>query len=182
MSTETIVQYCAPTLAGLKAGNLFSHRCSDQEDLIATIERLNELLDGKGVHFELMKRFQDVVLVYVYRKNQLEEILSDREVQEFLREYGYADFRIESCLVRLKERLLQDDFPHDIGVFLDYPIADIKAFIDNKGCNCPCSGCWKAYTNVNEAKRKFLAFKRCTSIYCRQHDEGVDITRLTVAG
>lgn len=182
MSTGTIVQYCAPTLAGLKAGNLFSHQTEAQEDLTGTIEMLNELLEEKGVHFEVMKRCRGITLIYAYRKNQLEAILCDREVQAFLRDYGYADFRIEACLERLRERLMQEDFPHDIGVFLDYPLADIKAFITNKGCNCPCSGCWKAYTNVNEAEKKFQSFKLCTELYCQYHDAGVGISQLTVAG
>ncbi len=182
MSTGTIVQYCAPTLAGLKAGNLFSHHTENPEELIATIEMLNELLAEKGVHFVVMKRCRNIILIYAYRKNQLEAILCDGEVQDFLRDYGYADFGIEACLTRLSERLMQEDFPHDIGVFLDYPLADIKAFIRNKGCNCPCSGCWKAYTNVNEAEKKFRSFKMCTEVYCRYYDAGVDISRLTVAG
>ena len=184
MSTGTIVQYCAPTLAGLKAGSLFSYHMhmGDQEDLAASIEELNERLADKGVRFVIMKRCRGIVLVYAYRTNRLQAILSDDEVREFLQEYGYVDFEIDSCLNRLGERLMQEDFPHDIGVFLDYPLADIKAFITNKGCNCPCSGCWKAYTNVREAEKKFKSFKECTEIYCQNLRAGVDISRLTVAG
>ena len=182
MSTETIVQFCAPTLAGIKAGNLFTDHQGDPDSLIADLQMLNELLADKGVHFEVMKRGEGVVLVYAYRKHQLEAILGDQEVQNFLRQYGYADFEIEPCLLWLKERLMQEDFPHDIGVFLDYPLADIKAFIQNKGCNCPCTGCWKAYTNVPEAQKKFRTFKHCTAVYCACHNAGYDINRLTVAG
>ena len=182
MSTETIVQYCAPTLAGLKAGSLFSQHLDNQEDLVDTIDMLNELLADKGVRFTIIKRSDGFALIYVYRKNSLEAILCDKEVQEFLSQYGYADFEIEPCLLRLRDRLMQEEFPHDIGVFLDYPLADIKAFITNKGCNCPCTGCWKAYTNVPEAQKKFRCFKHCTEVYCRVHNQGFDISRLTVAG
>lgn len=182
MSTETVVQFCAPTLAGIKAGSLFSDHKGDPEALIADIQMLNEVLTNKGVHFEVMKFSEGMALVYAYRKNKLEAILCDKEVQDFLRQYGYADFEIEPCLMRLKERLMQEEFPHDIGVFLDYPLADIKAFIKNKGCNCPCSGYWKAYTNVPEAEKKFRSFKHCTDVYCACHSAGFDINRLTVAG
>lgn len=182
MSTGTIVHQCAPMLAGLKAGNLFPVPSDEQEDLLYTIDTLNELLADKGVRFAVMKRCRGIVLIYAYRKNQLEAILCDREVQTFLRDYGYSDFEIDACLTRLRERLMDEDFPHDVGVFLDYPLADIKAFIVNKGCNCPCSGCWKAYTNVDEAKKKFASFKTCTELYSRYYDAGMDISRLTVAG
>ena len=182
MSTGTIVQYCAPTLAGLKAGSLFSCHLDDQDSLVETIDTLNKRLAGKGVRFVIMRRCRGIVLVYAYRTNRLQAILGDQEVREFLGQYGYSDFGIEACLLRLSERLMQEDFPHDIGVFLDYPLADIKAFITNKGCNCPCSGCWKAYTNVNEARKKFKSFKACTEIYCHSLRAGMDISRLTVAG
>ena len=84
MSTETIVQYCAPTLAGLKAGNLFSQHCENQEDVLTTIEMLNSVLADKGVHFVVMKRSHGLMLIYAYRKNQLEAILSDEDVLYFV--------------------------------------------------------------------------------------------------
>lgn len=77
---------------------------------------------------------------------------------------------------------MQEDFPHAIGVFLDYPLANIKAFITNKGCNCPCSGYWKACTNFNEAQKKFKSFKKCIEFYCQNLQAGMDISRRTVAG
>lgn len=185
MSTEIIVRFCAPTLAGLKVGNLFSYRYRDSDDayeLLKMLEEQNRKLNPKGVCFVLVKMRDGIALVYVYRKKQLEELLVEQEVQDFLSQYGYHRFDIPSCLSVLKRRLLREDFPHDIGVFLGYPLMDIQAFIENKGANCPCVGYWKAYTNLNEAKKKFRRFKQCTEIYCQRYFEGIDITRLTVAG
>ena len=185
MSTEIIVRFCAPTLAGLKVGNLFSYRYRDYDDayeLMKMLAEQNHKLNPKGVYFVLVKLRGGIALVYVYRRRQLEELLKKQSVQHFLREYGYHRFDIPSCLAVLKKRLLLEDFPHDIGVFLGYPLMDIQAFIENKGANCPCVGCWKAYTNLSEAKKKFRRFKQCTEIYCQQYFDGIDITRLTVAG
>ncbi len=74
MLTGTIVQYCAPTLAGLKAGSLFSYHwhVGDQESLVDTI---NERLADKGVHFVIMKRYRGIILIYAYRTNLLQAIL-----------------------------------------------------------------------------------------------------------
>ena len=182
MPTEVIVRCCAPTLAGIKVGNLFSHRYTDAEDVVDTVKRQNRQLNPKGVYMELVKMADGFALVYVYRKRRLEELLAKQEIQEFLRPYGYHGQSVEENLVVLKERLQKDDFPHDIGIFLDYPVEDVKAFIANKGANCPLTGCWKAYHNVSEAERKFRSYKRCTEVYCQRYGEGVDIVRLTVAG
>lgn len=182
MPTDIIIRNCAPTLAGLKAGNLFAYRCSPAESLDDVLEEQNRLLNPKGVYFLLVRRSQDSALFYVYRRKRLEAILAQPDTQDFLCRFGYTDFTVEACLCRLCERLQQKDFPHDIGVFLDYPLADIQAFIRNKGANCPCVGCWKAYTNVPEAERKFASFKKCTRVYCQRFTQGADISRLTVAG
>lgn len=182
LPTEIIVRHCAPTLAGLKVGNLFSYRYTDEADVLDTLEIRNRELNKKGVFFRLIKMCNGMALVYVYRKKKLEQILSDTDIQEFLKLHGYKDFDINSCLKVLAKRLLKEDFPHDIGVFLGYPLDDIKAFIINKGANCKCIGCWKAYTNLSEAEKTFNRFKKCTKIYCEKYMEGSDLSRLTVAG
>ena len=65
-----------------------------------------------------------------------------------------------SCLERLKSRLMHtDEFPHEIGIFLGYPLDDVKGFIDNAGQNSKCTGCWKVYCNECEAIKTFAKFK-----------------------
>ena len=182
MSADMIIRSCAPTLAGLKAGNLFSCRNTEEDEIKPFMEHMNSQLNRKGVYIVLMRYHQGSVLIYVYRKKHLETILADEEVRDFLRNFGYEDFRIGPCLDMLRRRLSDRDFPHEIGVFLDYPLDDIRAFIRNKGDNYLCAGYWKAYYNAEEAVKKFAAFRKCTRIYCQSFFEGADIMKLTVAG
>ena len=86
--------------------------------------------------------------MYVCRKQRLQERLDDQEVQNFLGKYGYVQKDADYALQRLKERLAKaEGFPHEIGVFLDYPLEDVVGFIENAGQNYKCSGCWKVYCN-----------------------------------
>ena len=182
MSNDLIARTCAPTLAGLKAGSIFPAR-EEEQCLQETVADLDRQLAGKGVRTRLLQRnCRALHLVYLYRERRLAEILADPEIRCFLRKFGYTEFSIPACLDQLERRLTQEEFPHDIGVFLDYPLADIQAFIQNQGRNCPCTGCWKAYTNVPDAQRKFQSFKRCTDLYCRWISRGAELDRLTVAG
>ena len=174
----TGVQTCALPI-WLKAGSLFSVR-EGEEELEAAVSCLDDALREKGVRVRLLRRSsRGLTLVYLYREGKLGRILEDREVQRFLAGYGYRNFQVEDCLKRLEQRLGQEDFPHDVGVFLDYPLPDIKAFIENRGLNCPCSGYWKAYTNVPAAEKKFRTFKRCTALYCRLVEQGRELPALT---
>ncbi|MFV0314033.1 MAG: DUF3793 family protein [Anaerotignum sp.] len=182
MSTETIIRHCAPTLAGLKISNLFSCSYGSICELLRLIEEKNALLNEKDVYFAMLKAQKGTALVLVYRKKLLEKTLAQDEIRTFLSPYGYTEFGIEACFSILKEHLLHCEFPHEIGIFLGYPLEDVKGFIEHKGACSKCVGCWKVYTDANDAEKTFRKFKKCTSVYCKKFAEGFDIIRLTVAG
>lgn len=181
MSTETIVRYSAPTLAGLKIGSIFTCKCECALKLEQNIKQRNKLLNSKGIYFKVLRVFNGVALVYVYRKNQLEKALKSNEISEFLNKFGYANFEVDNSLEILASHLEKTDFPHEIGVFLGYPLCDVIAFIENNGKNEKFVGYWKAYFNEEDAKTTCAKFKKCTNIYCKKIAEGSDITKLTVA-
>ncbi len=129
MSNNIIIKHCAPTLAGLKIGNLFTYDFDSMYYLEQIIKRYNELLNTKGVYMLVLKTYKGKALIYVYRKNKLSSLLHDIEIQKFLRSYGYEQFDLDFCLNQLKTHLSNTDFPHEIGVFLGYPLSDIIGFI-----------------------------------------------------
>lgn len=181
MSYESIIRNCAPTLAGIKVGSLYSYRFASLEELEQALQDRNAMLNPKGIFVVIFRVIGQQALIYIYRKSQLEALLTQSEIQEFLHAKGYKTFTIHACLSLLQCHLQQSDFPHEIGIFLGYPLADIKAFIANKGKHCKCSGCWKAYTNEDLARKTFQKFKKCTDVYCAKFHEGFDMKRLTVA-
>lgn len=181
MPSQTVVQYCAPTLAGMKVGSLFSAKYTTKENLDAEIAQKNNLLNEKGIYFRILKVCKASALIYVYRKKQLQQVLANGEIQDFLSEYGYKDFQEECVLTTIMAHFKGTEFPHEIGVLLGYPLPDIKAFIadtENKACYV---GCWKAYSNADYARMIFEKYKRCTAIYQKKLEQGFDITKLTVA-
>lgn len=102
-------------------------------------------------------------LVMVYRAKELEEHLRGKEVSDYLREFGYRRDDFISNLIRLHQRMngfynKMKEFPHEVGVFLGYPICDIKGFLENKGERYLHSGYWKIYGNLEETRKKFLSY------------------------
>ncbi len=184
MSVELILKHCSPTLAGLKVGSLFSYKFEDEEEMQSDIEKYNELLNGKGIFFLVLQKTADRALIYVYRKNNLKNILADHEIMKFLMEYNYKEFQVEEALSLLIHHLNHCEkgvFPHEIGVFIGYPLEDIKLFIKHKGSHYKCVGCWKVYNNVEAALKVFTKYSKCKEIYCKKYKEGVCIKKLTVA-
>ena len=186
---ETVmIEQCAPVLAGLKPAGLFRYETRDCADLARRVRSWNEQLNSKGLRVRVMKgcarthRF----LVYVYREAQLSAVLADRAVQEFLRQEGYQlpaeQEQTGALLNQLSRRLCcQAEFPHEIGVFLGYPLPDVVGFIENRGQNFTCCGCWKSYGEPAAAQQRFDQLSKCTAVYLRLFHSGTPIARLTVA-
>lgn len=183
MSIErSLIEHCSPTLASLKVGSLFSFRAASCSELASQVEALNEQLREKGLALLLVRSFGERVLCYLYRNSQLCGVLSDADNAAFLRKQGYGDLDVNSVLGTLCSRLrCREDFPHEIGLFLGYPLGDVIGFIQNKGKNCLCCGCWKAYTDACAAQKLFAKFGKCTQVYRRLYLSGRPLHKLTVA-
>ena len=177
-----LVQHCAPTLASLKTANLFRVPCSSAKELEEQLLDWNRVLGGKGISICLLHEQRSTALVYVYRRSQLQASLARPEAADFLARYGYRQLDVERALSRLRSRLAADGTcPHEIGVFLGYPLEDVTAFIQNCGRNCKCCGCWKVYCNEGEAKKQFERFRKCREVYSRLWEQGRSVWQLTVA-
>ena len=85
---------------------------------------------------------------------------------------------VEAMLTHLGARLAGAEFPHEVGLFLGYPAADVEGFRRNGGRNCKLCGHWKVYGQVEEARRRFLAFDRCREALCRWVAEGRSLEQL----
>ena len=68
--------------------------------------------------------------------------------------------------------------PHEIGLFLGYPLCDVKGFIYNNGKNYKFSGPWKVYDNESETILYFDKCKQCTNLYCNLFKSGFSLDKL----
>ena len=192
---QALIEYASPTLAGLKAGSLFTVPVS--EDLAEETASLNRSLCSKGMCLVILRMHGQRALLYLYREQDLLRILYNEDTRIFLSEYGYHDcFFTEAydpgrpetppviarVLVRLRDRIRESEcFPHEIGIFLDYPLADVIGFIKNSGKNFLCCGCWKVYSDRCAALEAFARFKKCKAVYTRLFAEGRPMDKLMVA-
>lgn len=182
MLDKYLIEHCSPTLASLKTANLFSLSYENKEELKDNIEKQNGELNKKGIILSLISVKDDLALVYVYRRNRLENDLNKEGVFDFLKKYGYESNTPEYAINRLTERLKSSSgFPHEIGLFLGYPLDDVKGFINNGGQNSKCTGCWKVYCNECEAVKIFAKFNKCKEIYSRLFQRGSSVSKLTVS-
>lgn len=179
MSDELIVRQCSPTMAGLKTGNMFSVEFTSKAEIIERIRSLNKRFAPYGLCMLPLRFMERRVLVYMYSPKRLKKDLEQPQASKLLRELGY-DLRSEGgCIARLRRRMdCGEEFPHEVGLFLGYPVEDVRGFIENKADGCKCIGCWKVYGDVEAAKMKFESFERCTRDNCGRLSCGCTLEQL----
>lgn len=179
---QGLIRHCSPTLASLKTASLFTVSFSSAKELNYILREWNVLLSDKGIAMLKLHENNGRALIYVFRKSRLRSDLNCPEIRSFLRENGYSSSNIGKALRTLRSHFIRlEEFPHEIGLFLGYPVGDVIGFIRNKGQNCKCCGCWKVYCNECEAEKTFARFKKCEQVYMRLWENGHSVRQLTVA-
>ena len=85
-------------------------------------------------------------------------------------------------LKMLKRRIaLSDGFPHEIGLFLGYPIEDVVGFIRNQGRGCKLSGYWKGDGDAEAASRLFERLSRVCRAVTRRVEQGETLLEVFAA-
>ncbi len=173
-----LVNHCASTIMGKKPACLVCFPKDDlrlKRDLDAYLKTKPDLWQDLEI---LILARSHVQYVYVYRRTLLCEWLQKAEVKSALAEFGYVYSETEDwflqLLLELRARLqsLSAGFPHEIGLFLGYPVADVRGFITCGGSDCLISGYWKVYADQEQAKARFAEFNACRDCLLRHMRTG----------
>ena len=172
----TIGRHCGVTFAGLKIASLVS-LARGEEDVIACLSRR---FANKGFAFRLLREDEERLLVYICHRARLTKHLFSPDVRAFLARFGYEYGSAEEALEQLKCRM-KGEFPHEIGVFLGYPLGDVCGFLRDPD-GCILCGEWKVYENAGEAARTFERFRRCSACICRHMRNGKSLAQIFNVG
>ncbi len=180
MSDECIIRYCAPTLASIKTGSLFTCPFDSRDAMLCAVRAFNRRMTGRGLCMLPLRWKDGACLLYLYRPGMLARDLTDCDACALLRACGYPCGDVSGCIRRLMARLAAGEgFPHEIGLFLSYPPEDVRGFME--GLPAKCTGIWKVYGDEARAQRVFAKYRKCRDVYMRKWSEGRSVERLTVA-
>jgi hypothetical protein len=162
VSFDETVMYCgAPALCGIKPSCLFSHRKSVYEK--EKIREWSRLFKKDGRYIITLPKQNERMLVFIYDKYLLEKLCASYFVKEYLIKKKYpVKSGFYAVLAELLHRLSGEGiFPHEVGIFLGYPLEDVKAFEVMSGRACRYSGFWKVYGDVDTAQKQMEVYKSC---------------------
>lgn len=174
-----VVTQCAPVLKGIKISNIVTV----QQGMYLPIRK--HLKGSRIICIPLYSEPRKEVL-FLYRYDMLEIHLRKKEVRRFLERFGYLDMSVVGVIIRLRQRYARyvqgkEEFPHELGVILEYPVKDVEGFIENRGKNCLMERYWKVYHNKEQAERIFQKYDQVKEEALEEIVSGFPLCRIAVS-
>lgn len=157
----------APTLKDLKLATMMNLKNGNRA--LKDLWEKNKTLigDSLGLDFFELKKGENFVLVYFFKKDKLDKKLSTSKVSEFLNLMGYKDCKQVYDYLNLLKNRFNDSCPDEIGVFLGYPLKDVIDFKDRDKKTCKCTGYWKCFNDEKSSRKAFEKFDETKIIVMR---------------
>lgn len=164
---------CAPVISGIKISNLLTIP-------VKSLRELSVVLKKTELSFRILYPGRERLVILIFREAKLREYLSREEVMAFIYKCGYETSDISKIFPVFVKRYmrymeLKQNFPHELGLFLGYPIEDVEGFIKENGKNYLYSGYWKVYKDTELKIRLFKDYERVQTEIVRLLYEGLDI-------
>lgn len=173
---QLVIQYASPALCGIKPSNLFSVNDEVYVSHEQKIDSWNSAFRKDGLSFTKIKRNENSVLMFVCNASQVRSVCSNSACREYLVSKGYPlCCGMKDVMDELFRRLeTQASFPHEIGIFLGYPLEDVISFEEKKRKEV-FTGIWKVYSDAENARRTNEEYRRCVARCRNLLDSGVSV-------
>lgn len=157
IETQLALQ-CAPLVTGLKVSNLLII----QNDNTVIVK---EILKGTGIVCSILHISDGKTIFLLYKESDMKAYLSQKRVRTLLAQLGYGNYELKNLLMLFRKRYKkymngEIGFPHEMGLFLGYPVEDVHGFIKHTGKNFLYSGYWKVYKNLPLKMQLFQSFEQ----------------------
>lgn len=175
----SVIHTISPTIEGIKPSNLVCLKNINSRNLVHTwlenIDFYKNKFKELNIKFYELRRNDNCISLLFYNQSLLKESLNNKESQKFLERFGYSkNINLQESLELLSSRF-SHFCPHEIGIFLGYPIEDVIDFIDKKDRKeCLLVGYWRVYNDVNKAKHLFSEYDKSRKKYYEKINKNLD--------
>jgi hypothetical protein len=155
-----LIDRIGATIAGVKPAELLNlpreYNCSS----ISWENCKDCILRNSNIKLKVIDKYKGRRHVLFYHEESLNHVLEQEETIDLLIELGYpVNYTLEEYLDYLIARLNSDEFPHEIGIFLGYPLKDVKGYLGKSNLRLIYSNGWQVYGSAHVSQRRFESFK-----------------------
>ncbi len=181
----TLAHSCMPTLMNIKQASLIHFQRKYISNINSFFTIFREELNKFGCSYEVI--YYDIRSLYIliYQESQLRILLGKYSNHSILLENGYdeamnsLEMTLETFKLRYENHMkYKAEFPHELGLFLGYPVLDVEGFILNNGQNYLINGYWKVYYNVESALELFNIYSGLRTDAEKLIMEGRELTEI----
>lgn len=153
------------TIMGVKPAELINLTLCKEKNNMEWETYKSCLFDHTGVRIREIRILNGRLQVLVYHEKALEDTLSHQVTLKFLRSLGYpSNYSLSGYLdilyKRLNQNLFNRDFPHEIGIFLGYPLKDVIGYIGHPSLPLVSKKGWNYYGNTKASNIQYEKFLR----------------------
>ncbi|MCK4401353.1 DUF3793 family protein [bacterium] len=164
-----LVLRLAPVLVGIKPASLLSLcNCeySGENHYDLWQKQKEDVISKLGISFRELKDTSRGEQVLFYNDDVLFNRITQPENLIFLKRFEYSFCQgLEDYLEMLKARFNGSSFPHEIGLFLGYPLKDVKGFIEKKSFPLPVKCRWQVFYRPDESMRLMNMYKKAERVF-----------------
>lgn len=176
---KQMILQCAPLIAGLKASNLLIVKSKN-------VDRVTQIITETEISYVVLWKTKEKTTLLLYKSESLKTYFSNQYVQELLRAYGYKKIELKTMIPIFQQHYAEymageKSFPHEIGLFLGYPVEDVEGFINYEGKNFMYAGYWKVYAEPASKLRLFEEFDAAKETMIRLLACGLGIRNIIVS-
>lgn len=154
----------APVRSGVKPGELLRvqhcYKSRNSEGFNFCLYR-NDILQTMNLNYLELRVEAESSLILFYHRETLQRALEQSGVRNLLGELAYpvAD-GMEAMLDCLQQRFSVEKIPHEIGVFIGYPVKDVKGFLEKLPRTPVHRGDWTVFGDATESLALMALYKK----------------------
>lgn len=153
---KMIIQMLGPVLLGEKPSEIISFPKKNSRGL----HRIKSIFNScHRISYREFIAFNGCTKILFYNNNLLDETLLDQRNLGFLKKIGYSEeYTLENYLNHLIRKIEKDHLPHEIGIFLGYPLNDVIGFMGHPALKLTKINGWNVYGDSRLSDAKYAKF------------------------
>ena len=155
MAMMAFIERIGATLLGVKPAYLIS---VDSPKCIALCEE--HFTGPSSLAYASIKGRERRSQLFIYHIESLKEVLADTETSRYLMRLGYpAEGSVDIYVDLLASKLRSGIFPHEIGIFLGYPLKDVCGFMGTSPIPYRKTMGWRMYGDTRPSEKMYHQFR-----------------------
>lgn len=121
----------------------------------------DDILQTMKLNYLELRVDEESSLILFYHAETLQQTLSDNGICDLLKAHGYpVEGSVDQMLAHLKSRFAFEKIPHEVGVFIGYPLKDVKGFIEKLPRTPIHRGDWTVFGDAAESLARMSLYKK----------------------